>query len=121
MSSCKDLEVRLGLQMGLSQTLLKPMVNKEMEKEENRLLGKQIKLGDKFVVEEENLGGTDDMLASFKKKLKDLDKDLGSIRGIQPHFVQYLFSVTKNGMAYSMIYSFRSVFAFADGSVLCLS
>ncbi|CAK7346267.1 unnamed protein product [Dovyalis caffra] len=114
MSSCKDLEVKLGLQKGLSQNLLKPRVNKEMEKEEKKLLGKQIEVGvdsddnepigslfklkrprnpkkvkvvlekvevreDKLVVEEEDLGGMDDTLASFKKKLKGPKKDWGSV------------------------------------------
>ncbi|KAJ6708775.1 hypothetical protein OIU74_009981 [Salix koriyanagi] len=110
LSNCNDLEVKLGSEKGLSQNLLKPRVNKEMEKEEKKFSGKKIEVGidsddnepigslfrlkrprnprkvkvglEKVEVREdkdEDMGGMDDTLASFKKKLKGPKKDLGYV------------------------------------------
>ncbi|KAJ6731019.1 FLAVIN MONOAMINE OXIDASE [Salix viminalis] len=110
LSNCNDLEVKLGSEKGLPQNLLKPRVNKEMEKEEKKFSGKIIEVGidsddnepigslfrlkrprnprkvkvglEKVEVREdkdEDMGGMDDTLASFKKKLKGPKKDLGYV------------------------------------------
>ncbi|KAJ6399561.1 hypothetical protein OIU77_020173 [Salix suchowensis] len=93
LSNCKDLEIKLWPQKVLPKNLLNLRVNKGME-EQKKLDRETLKRSkvvlenievkeDKLVVEGEDLGGMDDTLASFKKKLKTPKKGLGSVSASQ--------------------------------------